>query len=77
MFQENFEFDFDKALPQNDNPTIIIGYYKLRGKAQVPRLLCEYLKIDYKDELFTLVEWDRYKRTKTKNWDFPDVPFLK
>ncbi len=24
-----------------------------------------------------MAEWDRYKRTKTKNWDFPDVPFLK
>jgi hypothetical protein len=49
MLQENFDFEFDGALPAIDSPTIIIGYYKLRGKAQVPRLLCEYLKIDYKD----------------------------
>lgn len=49
MFQETFDFDFNFDGPQNDTPTITIGYYKLRGKAQVPRLLCEYLKIDYKD----------------------------
>jgi len=23
------------------------------------------------------VEWDRFKRLKTKTWDFPDVPYLK
>lgn len=77
MLHENFDFDFEGAHPVNNEPAITIGYYKLRGKAQVPRLLCEYLQIEYKDELFTLAEWDRFKRTKTKNWDFPDVPFLK
>ncbi len=49
MLQENFEFDFESAVPVSTSPSIVIGYYKLRGKAQVPRLLCEYLKIEYKD----------------------------
>ncbi len=40
MLQENFDFDFDHALYNNSNPIVTIGYYKLRGKAQVPRLLC-------------------------------------
>ena len=31
---------------------ITIGYYPIRGKAQVPRLLCEYLQIPYKNQLF-------------------------
>lgn len=77
MIQENFDFHFDHSNESNSHPIITIGYYKLRGKAQVPRLLCEYLQIDYKDQLFNLTEWDRYKRTKTKNWDCPDLPFLK
>lgn len=49
MLEENFDFDFGSASPVGTAPAITIGYYKLRGKAQVPRLLCEYLKIDYKD----------------------------
>lgn len=49
MLQENFDFDFEGAVPMSSEPVITIGYYKLRGKAQVPRLLCEYLQIDYKD----------------------------
>ncbi len=49
MLQETFDFDFGSAIPVGTSPTIIIGYYNLRGKAQVPRLLCEYLQIDYKD----------------------------
>lgn len=40
---------------------IVIGYYNLRGKAQVCRLLCEYLGVDYKDKLFTLAEWQRFQ----------------
>ncbi len=49
MLQENFEFDFESAVPSSTSPLITIGYYKLRGKAQVPRLLCEYLKVEYID----------------------------
>lgn len=33
---------------------VTIGYYSIRGKAQVCRLLCEYLGVDYEDRLFTL-----------------------
>jgi len=44
----------------NQTPTIIIGYYNLRGKAQVPRLLLEYLGVDYEDRIFTLTEWQKF-----------------
>lgn len=39
---------------------LIIGYYNIRGKAQVPRLLLEYLEIEYVDKIFTLPEWHKY-----------------
>lgn len=38
------------------NPAIKIGYFPLRGRAQVPRLLLEYLKIPYEDVLFQSVK---------------------
>ncbi len=34
---------------------ITIGYYPIRGKAQVCRLLCEYLGVSYTDKLFSLI----------------------
>ncbi len=40
MLREQFDFDFDHAQPEDSRPAVTIGYYKLRGKAQVPRLLC-------------------------------------
>lgn len=55
---------------------ITIGYYNLRGKAQVCRLLAEYFGVSYVDRLFTLAEWDRFKTQHTKNWSFPDLPYL-
>jgi hypothetical protein len=36
---------------------LILGYYSLRGKIQICRLLCEYLHISYKDLLFTPKTW--------------------
>ena len=41
---------------------LVIGYYPLRGKAQVCRLLCEYLGVPYEDKLYSLQEWDAYKK---------------
>lgn len=35
-------------------PTATIGYYPIRGKAQVSRLLCEYLGVNYADKLFSI-----------------------
>ena len=36
---------------------MIIGYYPIRGKAQICRLLCEYLHLPYFDVLFTPKTW--------------------
>lgn len=55
----------------------MIGYYNLRGKAQVCRLICEYLGVDYKDRLFTLAEWQRFSTQKAKDWPFPCLPYLR
>lgn len=41
-----------EKLVKKEKPEITIGYYPIRGKAQVPRLLCEYLKVPYEDQLF-------------------------
>lgn len=39
-----------------------LGYFKLRGRAQVPRLLLEFLGIPYEDVLFnTMQDWNTYK----------------
>lgn len=56
---------------------MVLGYYPIRGKAQVPRLICEFLGISYRDELYELQEWDKFKREQAKDWDFADVPYLK
>lgn len=57
---------------------MIIGYYPLRGKAQVCRLLCEYLHIPYKDLLFTPKTWEEFKRNHNEfGWTFEEIPFLK
>lgn len=36
---------------------ILIGYYDLRGKVQVCRLLCEYTELAYRNVFFTPPSW--------------------
>lgn len=55
---------------------VIIGYYPLRAKAQVCRLVCEYLHIPYCDRFFTPDEWSFFRETQTKEWTLRDLPFL-
>lgn len=59
---KDFSFPLMLDLKQTEKPRITIGYYKLRGKAQVPRLLCEYLGVPYEDKLYDLKEWEKYRR---------------
>ena len=56
---------------------MIIGYYPIRGKAQVPRLLCEYLKLPYVNLLFNPKSWEDFKKTQKMDWMFEELPFLK
>jgi glutathione S-transferase len=56
---------------------IVVGYYNLRGKAQVCRLLCEYLGVEYQDKLFSLAEWQRFNNEKARDWSFPCLPYLR
>jgi len=41
-----------KEAAKPNKPLPIIGYFRLRGRAQVPRLLLEYLNVPYKDLIF-------------------------
>lgn len=47
-------------------PTVTIGYYELRGRAQVPRLLCEFLGVNYQDKIYSYQEWRTEKLEKSK-----------
>ena len=55
---------------------VYIGYYQFRGKAQVIRLLCEYLHINYQNIFLSPDEWERYKEKEAKDWVVKDMPFL-
>ena len=44
-----------------EGEAIIIGYYPFRAKGQIPRLLCEYLHLPYRDRFFTPDEWNKFK----------------
>jgi glutathione S-transferase len=59
------------------NVRLELGYYPVRSKAQIPRLLCEVLHIDYEDHFFTPDEWSRYKESEAREWTIRDLPFLR
>jgi glutathione S-transferase len=61
---------------ENDIPEITIGYYPFRGKAQICRLLCEYLRIPFQDKQFTPDQWNQYKENTNNKWIIKDLPFL-
>lgn len=52
-------------IENNTQPSqpIIIGYYPFRAKAQVDRLLCEFLHLNYRDRFFNPDQWNRFKET--------------
>ena len=56
---------------------LVLGYYNLRGKAQVPRLLLQYLGVEYEDKLFTIHEWQRYIAENAQDFTFGVLPFLR
>ncbi len=49
----------------------------MRSKAQIARLLCEVLHIDYQDRFFTPDEWSRFKENEAKDWIIRDLPYLR
>lgn len=40
---------------------LVIGYYPFRAKAQICRLLCEYLHVPYLNKFFTPDQWSKFK----------------
>ena len=47
--------------PEQTTTPLIIGYYPVRAKAQLCRLLCEYLHVDYVDKHLSPTDWDDIK----------------
>jgi len=59
-----------------DTNIIIIGYYPFRAKAQLCRLLCEFLHINYQDKFYTPDQWSKFKEEQAKNWVIKELPYL-
>lgn len=54
-----------------------LGYYPVRAKAIIPRLILEYLHIDYHDRFFTPDEWRDFRETEARDWIIKDLPYLR
>lgn len=67
----------EKELAHSEQRKLQIGYLKLRGRAQVPRLLLEYLKVPYDDVLYESVkEWTNFRMLQEKKWPLINIPYL-
>lgn len=47
-------------LESNSEP-ITLAYYPFRAKGQVCRLLCEYLRLPYRERFFDPDQWAKFK----------------
>lgn len=54
-----------------------LGYYPIRGKCQVCRLLCEFMGMEYQNIFFTPDCWIKFQKSQTKDWNFSELPFVK
>jgi hypothetical protein len=57
--------------------SITVGYYPFRAKAQIIRILCEYLHLPYHDNFLSPDDWNKLKQTEAKNWLIKDLPYIK
>lgn len=55
---------------------IILGYWNIRGLAQVPRLLLTYTKANWKDKLYNDRESWFNNDKKNMSLAFPNLPYL-
>ena len=55
---------------------ISLGYWQIRGIAQVARYLLEYLDVDYKDVKYSDRELWFKKDKNSLGLDFPNLPYL-
>lgn len=57
------------------NNKIILGYWPVKGIAQVPRYLLEYTGLSYVDKFYTSdEEWAQTKQSG--EFDFPNLPYI-
>lgn len=55
---------------------IILGYWGIRGLAQVPRLLLTYTKTNFKDKIYGDRDSWFNKDKKNLGLTFPNLPYL-
>lgn len=55
---------------------IILGYWNIRGLAQVPRLLLSYTKANWKNKIYTDRDSWFNKDKKNIGFTFPNLPYL-
>jgi glutathione S-transferase len=58
------------------NSEVTLAYYPFRAKGQVCRLLCEYLRLPYRDRFFDPDQWAKFREAEAKEWIVRDLPFL-
>lgn len=55
---------------------ITLGYWKIRGLGQIPRLLAAYTGLEVENHFYT--EWNQWHGEDKQNLglDFPNLPYL-
>lgn len=55
---------------------LILGYWKIRGLGQLPRLLAAYTGLELEDNFY--IEWNKWHGEDKLNLglDFPNLPYL-
>lgn len=61
-----------------ENPYIVLRYFKSRGRAESIRLLLEYLQVPYEDVRYTKDEWPTFKKggIESGKFAFGQLPSL-
>ena len=80
-YDQNLYFNISdynrKAMETQRFPTAItVAYYPFRAKAQILRILCEYLHLPYQDRFLSPDDWNKIKQTEGKAWLIKDLPYL-
>ena len=57
---------------------IKIGYWKLRGRAQIPRLLLSYTNTPFEEKWYDFSNGQEWRANDKLNlgFDFPNLPYL-
>lgn len=53
---------------------ITLGYWKIRARGEILRLLMNYLNLEYEEKNYTPKEW--FTTKDSLGMDFPNLPYL-